>query len=96
MLLFWRLKLAFLLIVHLGSDINCLHESLHHHLLLHLLLLCCQLHRLLLLLVLDFVPPEPVLVEHGEAVDNDGDGEGEDEETGQGAEPADQTTEKRL
>ena len=35
--------------------------------------------------MLHLVPPEPVLVEHGEAVDHDGDGEGEDEDSGEGA-----------
>ena len=42
------------------------------------------------------VPPEPVPVEAGEAVDHDGDGQGQDEQTRQGAKTADQTTEESL
>ena len=34
--------------------------------------------------------PESVLVEAGEAVDDDGDGQGEDEDSGEGAETSDQ------
>ena len=36
------------------------------------------------------VPPEPVLVVAGEAVDHDGDGEGEDEDAAESAEAADE------
>ena len=42
------------------------------------------------------VPPEPVPVEAGEAVDHDGDGEGEDEQPRQGTKSADQTTKESL
>ena len=38
---------------------------------------------------IDLVPPESVLVELGEAVDNDGDGQGEDEDPGECAESTD-------
>ena len=50
--------------------------------LLSLSQLSCQLHGSLPLLVLHLVPPQPVLVEHGEAVDHDGDGQSEDEDPG--------------
>ena len=42
------------------------------------------------------VPPEPVPVEAGEAVDHDGDGQGEDEQPSQGTKSADQTTKESL
>ena len=42
------------------------------------------------------VPPEPVPVEAGEAVDHDGDGQGQDEQTRQGAKTADKTTKESL
>ena len=36
----------------------------------------------------DLIPPQPVLVVAGEAVDHDGDGEGEDEDAAEGAQAA--------
>ena len=38
--------------------------------------------------VTDLIPPQPVLVVAGEAVDHDGDGEGEDEDAAEGAQAA--------
>ena len=42
------------------------------------------------------VPPEPVPVEAGEAVDHNGDRQGQDEQTRQGAKTADETTKESL
>ena len=38
----------------------------------------------------DLIPPEPVLVELSEAVDDDGDGQGEDEDAREGTETTNQ------
>ena len=38
----------------------------------------------------DLIPPEPVLVELSEAVDDDGNGQGEDEDAREGAETTNQ------
>ena len=59
-----------------------------------LLLLVLNLHFIIPTLVftlfqIDLIPPEPVLVELGKAVDHDGDGQGEDENPGEGAKSAD-------
>ena len=48
----------------------------------------CQLHGALPLLVLHLVPPQSVLVEDGEAVDNYRYGQGEDEDTRESTEPS--------
>ena len=55
-----------------------------------------ELHPPDCLLVGHLVPPEPVLVVAGEAVDNDGDGQGEDEHAAEGAQPAQELADKRL
>ena len=60
---------------------DSLDQGLHHHHLLSLLLLRGHGLGHLFLLVLHLIPPEPVLVQHGEAVDHDGDWEGEDEDS---------------
>ena len=60
---------------------DSLDQGLHHHHLLRLLLLSGHGLGHFFLLVQHLVPPEPVLVEHGEAVDHNGDGEGEDEDS---------------
>ena len=57
---------------------------------------CCQLHGSLSLLVLDLIPPEPVLVEYSKAVNDDGDGKGEDEYSRQGTESSDEFPQQCL
>ena len=44
----------------------------------------------------DLIPPEPVLVELSEAVDDNGDGQGEDEDAGKGAAASDQFPKEGL
>ena len=46
--------------------------------------------------MLHLVPPQPVLVEHGEAVDHDGDGQSEDEDARQSTESTNQLPEQSL
>ena len=58
--------------------------------------LSCQLHGSLPLLVLHLVPPQSVLVEHGEAVDHDGDGQSEDEDARQSTESTNQLPKQSL
>ena len=60
---------------------DSLDQGLHHHNLLSFLLLRGHCLGHLFLLVLHLIPPEPVLVQHSEAIDNDGDGQGEDEDS---------------
>ena len=46
--------------------------------------------------MLNLVPPQPVLVELGKAVDDDGDGQGEYEDPGECTEAPDQLSQKSL
>ena len=55
-----------------------------------------QLPQLLPPLGEDHLPEEPVLVEAGEAVDDDRDGEGEDEDAADGAHPAEDLAQPGL